>query len=49
MLKRDFDILDYRPYGGAVAHFLFTGIAANFEPDDETDTAMLRFALLIDA
>lgn len=41
-LKLYFDILEYRPYGGAIMHMLFSGIMGNFDEDSETDVALLR-------
>lgn len=42
ILKMYFDVVEYRPYGGAILHMLLTGITGNFEPADERDNAMLR-------
>lgn len=41
-LKLYFDILEFRPYGGAMLHMLFSGIMGNFDENDETDAALLR-------
>ena len=41
-LKLYFDILEFRPYGGAILHMLFSGIMGNFNENDETDVALLR-------
>lgn len=41
-LKLYFDILELRPYGGAILHLLFSGIAGNFDENNETDVALLR-------
>jgi SAM-dependent methyltransferase len=41
-LKLYFDILEFRPYGGAILHMLFSGIMGNFDENDETDVALLR-------
>lgn len=41
-LKLYFDVLEYRPYGGAILHMLFSGIMGNFDENNETDVALLR-------
>lgn len=41
-LKMYFDILEYRPYGGAIMHMLFSGIMGNFNENSEADVALLR-------
>ena len=41
-LKLYFDILEFRPYGGAILHMLFSGIMGNFDENNETDVALLR-------
>ncbi len=41
-LKLYFDIVDFRPYGGAILHMLFSGIMGNFDENNETDVALLR-------
>ncbi len=41
-LKMYFDILEYRPYGGAIMHMLFSGIMGNFDENDEADVALVR-------
>ena len=41
-LKLYFDILEFRPYGGAILHMLLSGITGNFDENDETDVALLR-------
>lgn len=46
-LQQYFDIIDYRPYGGAILHMLLSGMAGNYEPDSDADVALLRsFAIL---
>jgi SAM-dependent methyltransferase len=42
LLKRDFDIIEFRPYGGAILHMLLSGIAGNFDEGKERDVALLR-------
>lgn len=41
-LQMYFDILEFRPYGGTILHMLFSGIAGNFDENNETDVALLR-------
>lgn len=41
-LKLYFDILEFRPYGGAILHLLFSGIMGNFDENNETDVALMR-------
>jgi 2-polyprenyl-3-methyl-5-hydroxy-6-metoxy-1,4-benzoquinol methylase len=46
-LAKRFDILEYRPYGGAILHMLLSGIAGNFSPEKPEDVALLnRFLIL---
>jgi SAM-dependent methyltransferase len=46
-LAKRFDILEYRPYGGAILHMLLSGIAGNFSSEKPEDVAMLnRFSVL---
>ncbi len=41
LLKMYFEILEYRPFGGAILHMLLSGIAGNFEESDPKDRALL--------
>ena len=41
-LKECFEIVEFRPYGGAILHMLFSGIMGNFDENNETDVALLR-------
>lgn len=41
-LKEHFEIVDYKPYGGALMHMLLSGIAGNFDPEVEEDAALIR-------
>lgn len=41
-LKFHFDIVDYRPYGGAILHMLLSGITGNFDEKNETDVALIN-------
>ena len=43
-----FDILEYRPYGGALLHMLLSGIAGNFDPNDPKDVALLEMLALLE-
>jgi len=45
-LKIYFDIIEFRPYGGAILHMLLSGIAGNFDETDDRDATMM---MLIDA
>jgi 2-polyprenyl-3-methyl-5-hydroxy-6-metoxy-1,4-benzoquinol methylase len=42
VLKLYFDIVDLRPYGGAILHMLFSGIMGNFDESNDTDVTLLR-------
>jgi SAM-dependent methyltransferase len=46
-LAKRFDILEFRPYGGAILHMMFSGIAGNFSAQRTEDVAILHrlFAL----
>ncbi|WP_375411199.1 class I SAM-dependent methyltransferase [uncultured Bradyrhizobium sp.] len=48
VLKYHFDIIDFRPYGGALSHLLFSGIAANFDETNEDDVAIMKLILLLE-
>ena len=47
-LKRKFDIIDFRPYGGAILHILLSGIAGNFLELREEDTALLQLMAFLE-
>jgi SAM-dependent methyltransferase len=47
-LKQYFDVMEYRPYGGAILHMLFSGIMGNFDPDNETDVALVKLLALFE-
>jgi hypothetical protein len=40
-LEREFEIVEYRPYGGALMHMLLSRITGNFRADDADDVAFL--------
>jgi SAM-dependent methyltransferase len=40
-LTRSFDLVELRPYGGAIMHLLLSGIAGNFDEKCEQDTMFL--------
>jgi SAM-dependent methyltransferase len=48
MLKRHFEVLDWRPYGGAVMHMLLSGTAGNFDPGADSDIALMRLLALLE-
>lgn len=41
-LKQHFDIVDEKPYGGALLHMLLSGTAGNFDPHSDADAALIR-------
>jgi len=41
-LKMYFDLVEYRPYGGALLHMLFSRIMGNFDAANEMDVSLLR-------
>ena len=47
-LSMYFDILEYRPYGGALLHMLLSGIVGNFDPNDAKDVALLEMLALLE-
>jgi SAM-dependent methyltransferase len=47
-LKLYFDIIDFRPYGGAISHLLFSGIAANFDESNEDHVTIMKLILLLE-
>ncbi|MGO9685170.1 MAG: class I SAM-dependent methyltransferase [Beijerinckiaceae bacterium] len=48
ILKRWFDIVEFRPYGGAIQHMLFSGITGNFDENSETDAALLNIIAMFE-
>jgi 2-polyprenyl-3-methyl-5-hydroxy-6-metoxy-1,4-benzoquinol methylase len=46
LLSERFDIIEYRPYGGALLHMLLSGTAGNFDPTVASDVALLRVIAL---
>jgi 2-polyprenyl-3-methyl-5-hydroxy-6-metoxy-1,4-benzoquinol methylase len=47
-LKDHFEVVDYRPYGGAIGHLFFSGIAANFDENNEDHRTIMLLILLIE-
>ena len=47
-LKLYFDIIDFRPYGGAILHMLLSGLAGNFDEHHPRDVALLKAITLIE-
>jgi SAM-dependent methyltransferase len=47
-LKMYFDIIEYRPYGGAIQHMLYSGIMGNFDEHDERDVAFLKVLSILE-
>jgi SAM-dependent methyltransferase len=47
-LKLYFDVVCYRPYGGAILHMLLSGIAGNFCTDIESDVTILKIISLLE-
>lgn len=47
-LKLYFDIVDFKPYGGAILHMLLSGLAGNFDPANETDMALLETLAILE-
>jgi 2-polyprenyl-3-methyl-5-hydroxy-6-metoxy-1,4-benzoquinol methylase len=43
VLKDWFDIVEFRPYGGAIQHMLLSGITGNFDETSECDAILLGF------
>ena len=41
-LRMYFEIVEFRPYGGAILHMLFTGIMGNFDEQNERDVLLLN-------
>jgi SAM-dependent methyltransferase len=42
VLKNTFEIVEYRPYGGSILHFLLQDIVGNFKNGEEEDDAWLN-------
>jgi SAM-dependent methyltransferase len=47
-VKLHFDVVDERPYGGALLHLLLSMIAGNFDENDENDRALLEMLVLME-
>lgn len=47
-LKLYFDVLEIRPYGGAILHMLFSGIMGNFDDSDPKDVAIIRLLAMFE-
>lgn len=48
VLKLYFEIVDFRSYGGGLAHLLLSGIAANFDENNEDHACILGLILLLE-
>ncbi|MGH6824162.1 class I SAM-dependent methyltransferase [Methyloceanibacter sp.] len=48
VLKLYFDVLDFRGYGGGLTHLLLSGIAANFDENNQDHACILRLILLLE-
>ncbi|MBN2375174.1 MAG: class I SAM-dependent methyltransferase [Sedimentisphaerales bacterium] len=48
LLHEVFDVVEERPYNGAILHLLFNGIARNFCNDDEDSRRILRLCIEIE-
>jgi len=42
LIERNFDIIEFRPYGGGILHMLLSGITGNFDESSKGDVALLR-------
>ena len=42
VLRKRFEVIEYKPYGGGIQHQLFSGIMGNFDPDSATDLKFLK-------
>jgi ubiquinone/menaquinone biosynthesis C-methylase UbiE len=47
-LKMYFDVIEYKAYGGGILHMLLSGIAGNFDPQDENDVCILTILNVLD-
>ncbi len=47
-LRKYFDIIDYKPYGGAILHMLLSGTAGNFDPASDIDSTVLRLLAFLE-
>lgn len=48
VLRQYFDIVDERPYGGALLHLVLSMIAGNFDEADEADRTLLSMLVLLE-
>ena len=47
-LKKYFDIVEFRPYRGALLHMLLSGIAGNFDETNEADATILSLLATVE-
>lgn len=47
-LKQHFEVIDEKPYGGALLHMLLSGTAGNFDPSVDEDAALIRLLTFFD-
>ncbi len=47
-LRKHFDMIDYKPYGGAILHMLLSGTAGNFDPTSDADSTVLRLLAFLE-
>lgn len=47
-VKVHFDVIDFRPYGGAILHLLLSMIAGNFDESSEEDRTLLELLILME-
>jgi ubiquinone/menaquinone biosynthesis C-methylase UbiE len=47
-LRMYFYIVDYKPYGGGILHLLLSGIAGNFDSQNENDVCLLTILSLLE-
>jgi 2-polyprenyl-3-methyl-5-hydroxy-6-metoxy-1,4-benzoquinol methylase len=48
VLRHYFEIVDFRPYGGSILHMLLSGTAGNFDPDAESDVALVKTIAILE-
>jgi SAM-dependent methyltransferase len=47
-MKASFEIVEMRPYGGAIMHMLLSGLTGNFRENDPNDVALLNMIALFE-
>ena len=48
VLQDEFEVVEIRPYGGAILHMLLSGTAGNYDPENPADIALLKVLAMME-